>query len=89
MGTGRGLGVLFCVQVLPLGFFARVRLRVWVCVGHLKSLAGWIGPLKIASLRYAALVTEGRVMNPCNGMVSSWVNLRHRLVLAHTAAFNV
>ena len=33
MGTGRGLGVLFCVQVLPLGFFARVRLRVWVGVG--------------------------------------------------------
>eukprot|EP01048_Picozoa_sp_COSAG05_P044897 COSAG05_NODE_25745_length_194_cov_17.621053_1_plen_47_part_01 len=27
------MGVLFCVQVLPLGFFARVHLRLWVGVG--------------------------------------------------------
>eukprot|EP01048_Picozoa_sp_COSAG05_P045611 COSAG05_NODE_26579_length_186_cov_43.839080_1_plen_25_part_10 len=24
------MGVLFCVQVLPLGFFERVHLRLWV-----------------------------------------------------------
>eukprot|EP01048_Picozoa_sp_COSAG05_P045148 COSAG05_NODE_26031_length_191_cov_58.565217_1_plen_53_part_10 len=29
-GAGRGMGVLFCVQVLPLGFFERVHLRLWV-----------------------------------------------------------
>eukprot|EP01048_Picozoa_sp_COSAG05_P045732 COSAG05_NODE_26737_length_183_cov_22.964286_1_plen_26_part_01 len=26
------MGVLFCVQVLPLGFFERVHLRLWVGV---------------------------------------------------------
>ena len=32
-GQGRGVGVLFCVQALPLEFLARMRLRVWVGVG--------------------------------------------------------
>ena len=31
-GQGRGVGVLFCVQALPLEFLARLRLRVWVGV---------------------------------------------------------